>query len=78
MVFLKHVIVSSKIDVELSKKLTELDIKPPEAIRKALEKEVGERMRQQLYRKVEEASEIIKKVNKEVWVKTIRKSKEKR
>lgn len=59
---MKHVTVSSKIDVELSKKLTELDIKSSEAIRKALGKEVEEIMRQRLYRKVEEASEIIKKV----------------
>lgn len=78
MVFLKYVTVSAKIDVELRKKLTELGIKPSEAIRKALEKEVEERMRQRLYRKVEEASEIINKVDREVWVKTIKESREER
>ncbi|MEM2841739.1 MAG: hypothetical protein QW201_00300 [Thermoproteota archaeon] len=75
---MKYVTVSAKIDVELRKKLTELGIKPSEAIRKALEKEVEERMRQRLYRKVEEASEIINKVDREVWVKTIKESREER
>ena len=58
--------------------MTELGIKPSEVIKKALEKEVEERMRQRLYRKVEEANEIIKKVDKEAWVKTIRESREER
>jgi hypothetical protein len=33
-------------------------------------------MRQQLYKKVEEASEIIKKIDKKMWIKTIRESRE--
>jgi len=33
---------------------------------------------QRLHKKVEEASEIIKKVDKEAWIKTIRESKEER
>lgn len=73
-----HVTVSAKIDKELRKKLAELGIRPSEVIRKALEREVKERMMQQLYKKVEEASEIIKKVDKEAWIKTIRESREER
>lgn len=44
----KYVTVSAKIDPELRKKLAELGIKPSEIIRKSLEKEVEERMKQQL------------------------------
>ncbi|MGB9741421.1 MAG: hypothetical protein ACP5IM_00085 [Candidatus Bathyarchaeia archaeon] len=73
-----YVTVSAKIDEELRKKLAELGIKPSEVIRKALKKEVEERMKQQLYKKVEEASKIIKKVNKKMWIKTIRESREER
>ena len=72
----KYVTVSAKIDVELRKKLAELGIKPSETIRKSLEKEVEERMRQQLYRKAEKASKIILKVGKNAWVKAIRESRE--
>lgn len=75
---MKYVTVSAKIDVELRKKMAELGIKPSEVIRKALEKEVEERMRQRLYRKVEEASEIIRRVGREAWVKTIRESRDER
>lgn len=78
MVYLTYVTVSAKIDEELRKKLAELGIKPSEVIRKALKKEVEERMRQRLYKKVEEASGIIKKIDKETWIKTIRESREKR
>lgn len=74
----KYVTVSAKIDTELRKKLAELGIKPSEIIRKSLEKEVEERMRQQLYKKAEEASEIILKVGKDAWIKAIRESREQR
>ena len=78
MVYLKYVTVSAKIDEELRKKLAELDIKPSEVIRKSLEKEVEERMKQRLYKKVEEASKIILKVSKEAWVRAVRESREER
>ena len=79
MVYLaKYVTVSAKIDVELRKKLAELGIKPSEIIRKSLEKEVEERMKQQLYKKAEKASKIISKVGKEAWIKAIRESREQR
>ena len=74
----KYVTVSAKIDVELRKKLAELGIKPSEIIRKSLEKEVEERMKQQLYKKAEKASKIISKVGKEAWIKAIRESREQR
>jgi len=77
-VYLKYVTVSAKIDEELRKKLAELDIKPSEVIRKSLEKEVEERMKQRLYKKVEEASKIILKVSKEAWVRAVRESREER
>ena len=73
-----YVTVSAKIDKELRKKLAELGIRPSEVIRRALEKEVEERMMQQLYRKVEEASKIIKKIDREMWIKSIRESREER
>lgn len=78
MVYLRYVTVSARIDEELRKKLAELGIKPSEVIRKSLEKEVEEKMKQQLYKKVEEASKIIKKIDKELWVKTIRENREER
>ena len=74
----KYVTVSAKIDAELRKKLAELGIKPSEIIRKSLEKEVEERMKQQLYKKAEKASKIISKVGKEAWIKAIRESREQR
>ena len=74
----KYVTVSAKIDAELRKKLAELGIKPSEIIRKSLEKEVEERMKQQLYKKVEKASKIITKVGKDAWIKAIRESREQR
>lgn len=73
-----YVTVSAKIDKELRKKLAELGIRPSEVIRRALEKEVEERMMQRLYRKVEEASKIIKKIDREMWIKSIRESREER
>lgn len=75
---MKHVTVSAKIDEDLRKKLAELDIKPSEVIRKSLEKEVEQRMKQRLYEKVEKASKIITKVGKEAWVKAVRESREDR
>ena len=79
MVYLaKYVTVSAKIDAELRKKLAELGIKPSEIIRKSLEKEVEERMKQQLYKKAEKASKIISKVGKDAWIKAIRESREQR
>ena len=74
----KYVTVSAKIDAELRKKLAELGIKPSEIIRKSLEKEVEERMKQQLYEKVEKASKIITKVGKDAWIKAIREDREQR
>jgi len=74
----KHVTVSAKIDDELRKKLVELGIKPSEIIRRSLEKEVEERMKQLLHKKAEKASKIILKVGKDAWVKAIRESREQR
>jgi len=74
----RYVTVSAKIDEELRRKLAELGIKPSEVIRKSLEKEVEERMKQQLYEKAEKASKIISKVGKGEWVKAIREGREQR
>jgi 5-formyltetrahydrofolate cyclo-ligase len=70
--------VSAKISEELRKKLAELNIKPSEVIRRSLEKEVEEKMKQQLYQKIEKTSKLILKVGKEAWVKAIRESREER
>ena len=79
MVYLKkYVTVSAKIDVELRRKLAKLGIKPSEIIREALEKEVEERMKRQLYKKIGEASKIIAKVERDEWIKAIRESREQR
>lgn len=79
MVYLaKYVTVSAKIKAELRKKLAELGIKPSEIIRKSLEKEVEERMKQQLYKKVEKASKIITKVGKDAWIRAIREGRKQR
>ena len=72
----KQVTVSARIDVELRRKLKELGIKPSEVIRRALEREVEERLKLQLYRKVEGASGIIRKVGRDAWIKAIRESRE--
>ncbi len=74
----EQVTVSARIDVELRRKLRELGIKPSEVIKKALEREVEERLKLQLYGKVERASEIIRRVGKEAWVRAIRESREER
>lgn len=79
MVYLtKTVTVSAKIDVELRKKLTELGVKPSEAIRRALEREVEERTREKLQETIEKASVILSKVHREDWVKSIRESRDER
>ncbi len=72
------VTVSAKIDVRLRRKLDELGIKPSEAIRRALEREVEEKMRERLQKEVEEASAILSKVSEEDWVKAIRESRDER
>jgi len=72
------VTVSAKIDVELRRRLAELGIKPSEAIRRALEKEVEEKMRERLYEMIENASPILSKVGKEAWVKAVRESRDER
>jgi len=72
----KQVTVSARIDVELRRKLKELGIRPSEVIKKALEREVEERLKLQLYRKVEKASEIIRRVGRDAWIKAIRESRD--
>jgi len=72
----KQVTVSARIDVELRRKLKELGIRPSEVIKKALEREVEERLKLQLYRKVERASEIIRRVGRDAWIKAIRESRD--
>jgi len=74
----KTVTVSAKIDVELRRKLDELGIKPSEAIRRALEKEVEEKMRERLYEMIEKASAILSKVSKQDWIKAVRESRDER
>ena len=58
--------------------MKELGIKPSEFIKRALEREVEEKMKKILYEKVERASQIISKVGKESWVKALRESREER
>ena len=72
------VTVSAKIDVRLRRKLDELGIKPSEAIRKALEREVEEKTREKLLKDVDEASNILSKISGEDWVKAIRESRDER
>ena len=72
----KTVTVSAKIDAELRRKLAELGIKPSEAIRRALEREVEERTREKLQEMIENASVILSKVDREDWVKSIRESRD--
>ena len=72
----KQVTVSARIDVELRRKLKELGIRPSEVIKKALEREVEERLKLQLYRKVERASEIIRRVGRDALIKAIRESRD--
>ena len=74
----KQVTVSARIDVELRRKLKELGIRPSEVIKKALEREVEERLKLRIYRKVERASEIIRRVGRDAWIKAIRESRDER
>ena len=74
----KTVTVSAKIDAELRRKLTELGIKPSEAIRRALEKEVEKKTREKLQETIENASAILSKVDRDDWVKSIRESRDER
>lgn len=74
----KTVTVSAKIDVELRRKLVELGVKPSEAIRRALEREVKERTREKLQETIENASAILSKVDREDWVKSVRESRDER
>lgn len=74
----KTVTVSAKIEAELRRKLAELGIKPSEAIRRALEREVKERTREKLQETIENASVILSKVDREDWVKSIRESRDER
>jgi antitoxin CcdA len=75
---MRQVTVSAKIDEELRRRLRELSIKPSEVIRRALEEEVERRMLEELYRKVEAASQIVSRVGIGEWVKAIRESREER
>ncbi|MBC8498627.1 hypothetical protein H8D40_06525 [Candidatus Bathyarchaeota archaeon] len=70
--------VSAKITVELRRKLAELGVKPSEAIRRALEREVEERTREKLQETIENASAILSKVDREDWVKSVRESRDER
>jgi antitoxin component of RelBE/YafQ-DinJ toxin-antitoxin module len=72
------VTVSAKIDVRLRKQLAELGIKPSEAIRRALEKAVEEKLKAKLQTDVEAVSTILSKVPEEEWVKAVRESREER
>jgi len=74
----KTVTVSAKITVELRRKLAELGVKPSEAIRRALEREVEERTREKLQETIENASAILSKVDREDWVKSVRESRDER
>jgi len=74
----KQVTVSARIDVELRRKLKELGIRPSEVIKKALEREVEERLKMRIYGKVEKASEIIRRVGRDAWIKAIRESRDER
>ena len=74
----RYVTVSAKIDSELRRKLAELGIKPSEAIRRSLEREVEEKMRELLYKKIEDASAILSKVSREAWIEAIRESRDER
>lgn len=74
----KTVTVSAKIDVELRRKLAELGIRPSEAIRRALESEVEEKMRERLREMMESAGPILSKVSEEAWVKAVRESRDER
>ena len=74
----KTVTVSAKITVELRRKLAELGVKPSEAIRRALEREVEERTREKLQETIENASAILSKVDREDWVKSVRESRNER
>ncbi|MCD6089839.1 type II toxin-antitoxin system VapC family toxin [Candidatus Bathyarchaeota archaeon] len=58
----KQVTVSARIDVELRRKLKELGIRPSEVIKKALEREVEERLKKQ---KTENSPETLKIAIKE-------------
>ena len=75
---MRQVTVSAKIDEDLRKRLRELSIRPSEVIRRALEEEVERRTRQELYKKVEAASQIVSKVGVADWVRAIRESREER
>jgi antitoxin CcdA len=75
---LGHVTVSAKIDEELRRRLRELSIRPSEVIKRALVEEVERRTREELYRKVEAASQVISKVGMEGWVRAIRESRDER
>jgi antitoxin component of RelBE/YafQ-DinJ toxin-antitoxin module len=74
----RYVTVSAKIDAELRKRLAELGISPSEAIRRALEREVEEKMRERLYKKIGEASPALSKLSREAWAKAIRESRDER
>lgn len=74
----KHVTVSAKIDPELREKLEELGIRPSEAIRRALQREIEEKMKENLQKKIDKANPILSKVSKEAWVKAIRESRDER
>ncbi len=75
---MRQVTVSAKIDEELRRRLRELSIKPSEVIRRALEEEVERRTREELYKKVEAASQIVSRAGIGEWVKAIRESREER
>ena len=74
----EYVTVSAKIPRELREKLAKLGIRPSEVIRRALRKEVEERTRRIIYKKIERASLIISRVGKDAWTRAIRESRDRR
>ena len=74
----KLVTVSAKIPEELKKKMNNLNIKPSEIIKKAIENEIKRREIEELKETLEEVKPILAKLSVERVVKSIREDRESR
>ena len=74
----KLVTVSAKIPEELKKKMNNLNIKPSEIIKEAIENEIKRREIEELKETLEEVKPILAKLSVERVVKSIREDRESR
>jgi len=74
----EYVTISAKISIELRNKLKELGIKPSIIIKKAIEEEIKNKMKEKIDKKRNSLDNVFKKLDKNIASKIIRESRDER